>query len=36
MAVRDSGEPPPALALLNRIGALHTHALFTVEQSHDA
>ena len=36
LAVRDSGEPPTVLALLDRIGALHTHTLFTVEQSHDA
>ena len=36
MAVRDSGEPPAALALLDSLGAEHSHALFTVEQSHDA
>jgi hypothetical protein len=36
MAVRNSGEPPAALALLDRLGAEHSHAVFTVEQSHDA
>lgn len=36
MAVRNSGEPPAALALLDSLGAEHSHTLFTVEQSHDA
>jgi heme-degrading monooxygenase HmoA len=36
MAVRNSGEPPAALALLDSLGAEHSHALFTLEQSHDA
>ncbi len=36
LAVRNSGEPPAALALLDRLGAEHSHAVFTVEQSHDA
>ena len=36
MALRNSGEPPAALALLDRIGAEHSHAVFTVEQSYDA
>jgi hypothetical protein len=35
MSVRNSGEPPAALALLDSLGAEHSHALFTVEQSHD-
>ena len=36
MAVRDSGEPPAALALLDSLGAGHSHAVFTIEQSYDA
>lgn len=36
MALRHGGEPPAALALLDRLGADHSHAVFTVEQSHDA
>ena len=36
MAVRNSGKPPAALALLDSLGAEHSHALFTVEQSYDA
>jgi quinol monooxygenase YgiN len=36
LAVRGSGEPPAALALLDRLGAEHAHAVFTVELSHDA
>ncbi len=36
LAVRNSGEPPAALALLDRLGAEHSHAVFTVEQSHAA
>jgi hypothetical protein len=35
-ALRDSGEPPAALALLDRLGAEDSHAVFTVEQSHHA
>jgi hypothetical protein len=35
LAVRDSGEPPAALALLDRLGAEHTHGVFTVEQTYD-
>jgi len=31
MAVRNSGEPPAAMALLGRLGAEHSHAVFTVE-----
>jgi hypothetical protein len=34
MALRKSGKPPAALALLDRLGAEHSHAVFTVEQSH--
>jgi hypothetical protein len=34
MAVRDSGEPPAALRLLESIGAAHSHAVFVVEQRH--
>ena len=33
MALRQSGEPPAALALLERLGAEHSHSAFTVEQS---
>jgi hypothetical protein len=36
MAVRASGEPPAALALLDRLGVEHSHGLFTVEQSYNA
>lgn len=31
MALRKSAEPPAALALLDRLGAEHSHAIFTVE-----
>jgi heme-degrading monooxygenase HmoA len=34
IALRQSGEPPAALRLLESIGATHTHAVFTVEQRH--
>lgn len=34
MAVRASGEPPAALALLDRLGAEHSHAVFMLEQSY--
>jgi len=36
MAVRNSGKPPAALALLDRLGAEHSHGVFAVEQSHPA
>jgi heme-degrading monooxygenase HmoA len=36
LAVRNSGEPPPALALLDRLGVEHSHTFFTVEQSYGA
>jgi hypothetical protein len=36
MALRASGEPPAALALLEGVGADHTHGWFTVEVSHEA
>jgi quinol monooxygenase YgiN len=36
MALRASGEPPAALALLDSIGCGHTHGWFTVEVSHPA
>ena len=36
MGVRKSGKPPAALALLDRLGAEHSHTIFTLEQSHDA
>ena len=36
MAVHNSGKPPAALALLDSLGAEHSHALFTLEQSDDA
>ncbi|WP_188540545.1 antibiotic biosynthesis monooxygenase family protein [Kocuria dechangensis] len=36
MAVRSSGEQPAALALLDRLGATHSHSVFTVEQSYGA
>ncbi len=32
-ALRSSGEAPSALALLDRLGAEHTHGFFTVERS---
>ena len=35
MAARDRGERPAALALLDRVGAEHSHEVFTVEASHD-
>jgi quinol monooxygenase YgiN len=34
MAVRGSGEPPAALELFRRVGADHTHDVFTVEDSY--
>lgn len=36
MAVRNSGMPPAALALLDRLGAEHSHGVFSVEQSYNA
>ena len=33
MAVRESGKPPAAAELLDKIGAKHSHAWFTIEQS---
>ncbi|WP_306913165.1 MULTISPECIES: hypothetical protein [unclassified Arthrobacter] len=36
MVLRNSGETPAALALLDRLGAEHSHAVFTVVQTHDA
>jgi hypothetical protein len=33
MAVRNSGRPPAALELLDRLGAEHSHTIFVVEQS---
>ena len=33
-AVRRSGKPPAALALLESVGAEHTHGWFTVEQDY--
>ena len=33
MELRRAGRPPAALALLEGLGAEHTHAWFTVEQS---
>ncbi|WP_434619445.1 hypothetical protein [Arthrobacter sp. A5] len=36
MVLRNSGESPAALALLDRLGAEHSHAVFTVEQRYDA
>lgn len=35
IAARDSGEPPAALELFRRVGADHTHDVFTVEASHE-
>jgi hypothetical protein len=34
MALRKGGTPPAALALLDRLEARHSHAVFTVEQTH--
>jgi len=34
MAVRDSGKPPAALELLDRVGAEHSHGVFSVQQSY--
>jgi hypothetical protein len=34
MSRRKSGQPPAALALLDRLQAEHSHAVFTVEESH--
>ncbi len=34
MALRASGKPPAVLELLDRLGAAHTHSVFTVEQSY--
>jgi heme-degrading monooxygenase HmoA len=36
IALRKSGEPPAALRLLESVGAEHTHAVFTVEQSYNS
>ena len=33
LALRASGEPPAALALLDRLGAHHSHTVHTVERS---
>ena len=33
MALRQSGEPPAAIALLEGLGAEHSHSVFTIEQS---
>lgn len=33
LALRASGEPPAALALLDRLGAPHSHTVHTVEHS---
>lgn len=35
MALRAAGKPPAALALLNDVGATHTHAVFSVVESND-
>lgn len=35
MALRQSGNPPAALLLLDSVGAEHSHGVFTVEQSYD-
>lgn len=35
-ALRQSGEPPAALALVERLGGEHSHAVFTVEESFEA
>ncbi len=34
MALRKSGSPPAALELLDRLGAEHSHGVFTVEDSY--
>jgi hypothetical protein len=36
LAVRTAGNPPAALELLDRLGVEHSHAVFTIEQSHEA
>lgn len=36
MAVRSSRRPPAALELLDRVGAEHSHGVFTVEESYQA
>jgi hypothetical protein len=36
MAVRNSGNRPAALALLESLGATHHHAVFVMEQSYGA
>jgi len=36
LALRQSEQPPPALALLDRLGAEHSHAVFSVEQRYEA
>jgi len=35
VAVRNSGKPPATLELLDRLGAGHSHAVFSIEQSLD-
>ena len=35
-ALRRSGEPPAALALLERLGAEHSHSVFTVERNFES
>ncbi len=34
MAIRKGGNPPAALELLDRLGAEHSHGVFTVEESY--
>ena len=34
MAARDPSTPPPALALLDKVGANHSHDVLTVEVEH--
>jgi heme-degrading monooxygenase HmoA len=36
MAARDPNAPPPALALLDQVGASHSHDVFLVEEQYDA
>ncbi len=36
IALRQSGRPPAALELLERLGAEHSHGVFAVEQSYQA
>ncbi len=36
IAVRQSGRPPAALELLDRIGSEHSHGVFAVEESYHA